>query len=963
MHETPGKKDFLISEVTFNPFAEKNGLVWLSQRINEGSFGPTASLDRSLSIESSIRPLIEKLKADKDKIKLRLALEHREDYKNTELEKLKKNWEQIKKGGSEELAWTEQAIALAAGYFEIQRAQQLNLGSFQLRDNQLAQIVLLLLNKGKYHPEETGRSKFELHTDNRGVGLPTGEGKTISFALTAAVMSLRGETVHLLEPNYLSAMRNSNNMGSFFSAFLGVGVGVVVDTPEKTGLATGLVVNEKAEINRLTRPTGRRKSYIWSSGDSTKPSAGQLINISGQIGRRKAWKSAIVYMDMNSAGFDYLEDNRLGRHNIIENSGQPDLHNVTLLAAEADQVMLDDARNPLIISEKIRGDKAWGYLLSLSGLEDYIGNDLTEQKKQAMTRDVFFGIWSSLELYGSQFEQGEGKDYLISDNKLIIAPGTVDRAVQLLKQTLSGVFASDTRAEEWLLKNTHVINSALEIYFSFKNSHGYLKKRGEIVLLDEFGFPLEKRQYSLMHQPFLQMSAFWREWSGGAELNSELLDEIINTHSGDISVSIQKERILPVNLLQKYGKIRFSSGSLLPAALSFRDLYQAETLALNRHMAIESLNIPQIPKPNNFYTVCLDGGIAEVELNSRRGKQDQEIIKRAYFLSKIGRAGLFIVPDIERAQELGKHIPGSIVITGKEELEKRGTLTAASSHATPGQIVITTWIAHRDVDFQPDEELIKNGGPEVNVVGILPTERSLWQALQRTWRGDIPGTRRLLISYEDLEGILNKNLYYGQSPAFLLSREKLHMDFKSRLNENWNKALTGDFAGAQCTVLSEILQYLRSEENTRRDQLLFGIVKEGHLEAVRDKARATFEINFRSKFRYSEKFRRQIREKVLLWIIEHRTQNQAGNWQETLKNEYGVILPNFSATLKFLEGKRVDVEFQLVWDYILETSTYRFIDFLNQPEVKPFLAQDDFSTIQLMWDDFMQNFIDKLITL
>ena len=125
--------------------------------------------------------------------------------------------------------------------------------------------------------------------------MKTGEGKTLVATMPSYLNALTGEGVHIITVNEYLADRDANWMGSIHK-FLGLTVG--------TNLRS-LSPSEKKEV----------------------------------------YECDIMYSTNNELGFDYLRDNMVVRK---ENRVQRGLNFVII--DEADSVLIDEARTPLIIS-------------------------------------------------------------------------------------------------------------------------------------------------------------------------------------------------------------------------------------------------------------------------------------------------------------------------------------------------------------------------------------------------------------------------------------------------------------------------------------------------------------------------------------------------------------------------------------------------------------------------------------
>lgn len=152
--------------------------------------------------------------------------------------------------------------------------------------------------------------------------MKTGEGKTLVATLPLYLNALAGKGVHLVTPNdYLSKV-GAQQMGAVYNA-LGMSVGV-----------------------------------IQSKGDSPDPDAGSFMyDTDFQSGdaryqglrpckRRECYAADISYGTNNEFGFDYLRDNM-----VVEKSQmvQPE-HLFFAIVDEVDNILIDEARTPLIIS-------------------------------------------------------------------------------------------------------------------------------------------------------------------------------------------------------------------------------------------------------------------------------------------------------------------------------------------------------------------------------------------------------------------------------------------------------------------------------------------------------------------------------------------------------------------------------------------------------------------------------------
>ena len=132
-------------------------------------------------------------------------------------------------------------------------------------------------------------------TDGQIAEMATGEGKTLSSALAVAWAALAGFQVHVMTANDYLAGRDASWMGTLYAA-LGLSVGVTLDTT---------------------------------------PAAD----------RHAAYRCDVVYGTATQFGFDYLND-----HLVVSHEAQAQRDHQWAVVDEADALLIDDARTPLIIS-------------------------------------------------------------------------------------------------------------------------------------------------------------------------------------------------------------------------------------------------------------------------------------------------------------------------------------------------------------------------------------------------------------------------------------------------------------------------------------------------------------------------------------------------------------------------------------------------------------------------------------
>ena len=143
--------------------------------------------------------------------------------------------------------------------------------------------------------------------------MKTGEGKTLVAPIAAILNSLTGRGVHIVTVNDYLARRDPQWMGPVFH-FLGVSLGMITHDA----------------------------SFVFEPGYPTTDE--RLINLR-PVTRREAYAADVTYGTNNEFGFDYLRDNM-----VIELDQRVQRERSFAIVDEVDNILIDEARTPLIIS-------------------------------------------------------------------------------------------------------------------------------------------------------------------------------------------------------------------------------------------------------------------------------------------------------------------------------------------------------------------------------------------------------------------------------------------------------------------------------------------------------------------------------------------------------------------------------------------------------------------------------------
>ena len=150
--------------------------------------------------------------------------------------------------------------------------------------------------------------------------MKTGEGKTLVATLPLYLNALTGRGAHLVTPNDYLSKFGVQWMGPIYH-LLGVSVGVIQSAAADPELR---LVSLRPRVSRRGRP---------------------LSQSCGPLRRREAYYADITYGTNNEFGFDYLRDNMVQD---LDQCVQREL--LYAIVDEVDNILIDEARTPLIIS-------------------------------------------------------------------------------------------------------------------------------------------------------------------------------------------------------------------------------------------------------------------------------------------------------------------------------------------------------------------------------------------------------------------------------------------------------------------------------------------------------------------------------------------------------------------------------------------------------------------------------------
>jgi preprotein translocase subunit SecA len=331
---------------------------------------------------------------------------------------------------------------------------------------------------------------------NRGniAEMRTGEGKTLVATLPLYLNAITGRGVHLVTVNDYLARRDARWMGPIYHA-LGLSVGIL-------------------QMAAVTE--NGKKAFVY---DPAREHTREDQNKLRLVDRVEAYKADITYGTNSEYGFDYLRDNMTMNLNERVQRGH-----YYAIVDEVDNVLIDEARTPLIISGPASGDLEW------------------YPKMAALVRQL------------------KPEDYEISEKDRNVALTEVGLAH--VEQLLGEPLSNPDRPEDLTPEQARALGyleQAMRAQFLFRRNKEYLVQGGKVVIVDEFTGRLMPG----------------RRWSDG-------LHQAVEAKEG---VKVEPENITYAtitlqNYFRMYQKLAGMTGTGLTEAEEFFKIYKLNVLPI-----------------------------------------------------------------------------------------------------------------------------------------------------------------------------------------------------------------------------------------------------------------------------------------------------------------------------------------------------------------------------------------------
>ena len=343
--------------------------------------------------------------------------------------------------------------------------------------------------------------------------MKTGEGKTLVATLAFYLNALEGKGVHLITVNDYLARRDVQWMGPIYHLL---------------GLSVASIVHDESY---LFDPTYMTKDYRY-------------LNLR-PVSRKEAYLADITYGTNNEFGFDYLRDNmKFSWDEYV----QRDLN--FAIVDEVDNILIDEARTPLIISGPAEEstDKYYTIDRIIPKLQRgaVIQGDPTQEERAAI--------------------EAQG-DYTVDEKSRTST--LTETGVAKVERLLGIRNLYDPRHIDTL----HHVNQALRAYSTFKRDVDYVIKEGEVIIVDEFTGRLMPG----------------RRWSDG-------LHQAIEAKEG---VNIREENqtlatITIQNYFRMYKKLAGMTGTADTEATEFKKIYKLDVVVVPTHKKMVRAEFPDV---------------------------------------------------------------------------------------------------------------------------------------------------------------------------------------------------------------------------------------------------------------------------------------------------------------------------------------------------------------------------------
>jgi preprotein translocase subunit SecA len=459
--------------------------------------------------------------------------------------------------------------------------------------------------------------------------MKTGEGKTLVATLPLYLNALAGQGCHLVTVNDYLARRDCYWMGPIYHA-LGMSVAAI----------TAMQTQDNPFPSYIYDPDSDSGDAKWKHLHAIPYPPNQP-----QEGRRQAYKADITYGTNNEFGFDYLRDN------MVWDLSQCVQRSVNYaIVDEVDNILIDEARTPLIISGRP---------------EDKV----TQEHNKKVSQQC-----KTLAILVSSLTRDE--DYVVDEKtrKPSLTETGLPKVDRMLRKDglikTASVYDEDRRGDPLYPEVHHRLENALRA-LEYKRDRDYIvhEKTKQVIIVDEFTGRL----------------MFGRRYSEG-------LHEAIEAKE---RVNIQPESVTMAtitfqNYFRMYKKLAGMTGTAVTEAEEFHKIYKLDVVVIPTNKPLIRTEYPdQIYKDEDTKFAAVAREIKE--LNGQR------------------RPVLIGTTSVGKSEQLSdvlkrNGISHDVLNANPKNLEKEAAIIAQAGRL--GAVTVATNMAGRGVD------IILGGNPE-----------------------------------------------------------------------------------------------------------------------------------------------------------------------------------------------------------------------------------------------------------
>jgi preprotein translocase subunit SecA len=338
----------------------------------------------------------------------------------------------------------------------------------------------------------------------------TGEGKTLVATTAVVLNALEGNGVHVITVNDYLARRDAQWMGPIYE-FLGLTLGIIQHDFMEAYRFDSSVNDDPQNKMRCLRPCTRKEAY----------------------------GADITYGTNNNYGFDYLRDNmksslagQVQRYIRVTENGETRRMLPFAVIDEADNILIDEARTPLIISGPAE-----------ESAEKYAQADRVARRLEA----------------GVDYEVKE-KDHVV-----MMTEAGIEKAQRIIG--VDDFYTGDNM--EW----PHLLENSLKAHNLYKIDQEYVVKEGEVIIVDEFTGRMMPG----------------RRWSDGLHQAVEAKEGIRIREESQTLATITLQ-----NYFKLYRKLSGMTGTASTEAMELDKIYGLQVLTIPTNRPLVRRNAPDV---------------------------------------------------------------------------------------------------------------------------------------------------------------------------------------------------------------------------------------------------------------------------------------------------------------------------------------------------------------------------------